>query len=362
MITGLRPQRHLALHRAAWTAIRQLLRESGVSVPASVRMFYGWRAHLLSAGWQMLSRTPTASPSVAMFVCGFWRSGTTLLHECLSQDSRWRAPTTQECMNPGQPQPTTPTRTMKRPMDNIQVSGSSPQEDEFALLALGAPSLYRMLLCPSAWPGLLRQLEAGPADPSWTQREQTLREFVTYLQSRDERPLILKSPTHSFHLARLLDAFPDSRAVIILRDWDRVVASSIRMWSSMFESYAVARWDRGEIVDLTVAALQGYCRQIALQVPTISRARVAAIRYADLARRPVQTLRSLYAHFDLDFPEGNAESVRAFAVRTSPGAPTDIGGSKEQMHLDGAGLATAYEGMCEVLAPYLVTVTSQDDL
>ena len=34
-------------------------------------------------------------------------------------------------------------------MDNMQYSWTSPQEDEFALLCMGAPSAYESLLVPS---------------------------------------------------------------------------------------------------------------------------------------------------------------------------------------------------------------------
>ena len=72
-------------------------------------------------------------------------------------------PSTYACMNPshfvlteglasggkGQPQTT-------RPMDSMSYSWASPQEDEFALFALGAPSPYESLIVPS----LMR-------DPKW---------------------------------------------------------------------------------------------------------------------------------------------------------------------------------------------------
>src|SRR5690349_24370902 len=76
----------------------------------------------------------------AVVVLGYWRSGTTLLHELLCLDKRYTYPTTHACMNPhhflfseasalasGGP-------TAQRPMDEMEVRASSPQEDEFALL------------------------------------------------------------------------------------------------------------------------------------------------------------------------------------------------------------------------------------
>src|SRR5215469_6337214 len=55
------------------------------------------------AGMQrVLSREQLAKANLngAIVVLGYWRSGTTLLHELLSLDTRYTYPTTHACMNP----------------------------------------------------------------------------------------------------------------------------------------------------------------------------------------------------------------------------------------------------------------------
>src|SRR5512140_3780085 len=99
-----------------------------------------------------LTRVELASPPI--FIIGHWRSGTTLLHELLYLDARHSAPTTYACLNPSHflitSRAQSNDRATKRPMDNMIVSADSPQEDEFALLALGALSPYIHWLFPAA--------------------------------------------------------------------------------------------------------------------------------------------------------------------------------------------------------------------
>src|SRR5215471_6092399 len=107
-----------------------------------------------------------------IFVLGFWRSGTTLLHELLCCDSRFGFPSTYACLNPAHfllsERWTVPhfDREVARPMDDVRYSWASPQEDEFALLTLGAPSAYRALIVPSLMRNvnLLLHLEAQTAE------------------------------------------------------------------------------------------------------------------------------------------------------------------------------------------------------
>src|SRR6185295_15510444 len=122
VMRGRNPARQLGLHRRAWEECRELLVASGTSIPLRTSVKYSWRASLCSLTWQTLPKPePVATLPVAAFICGYWRSGTTLLHEILAPDPRWRAPTTQECMNPGQRPLAQRPKSVLRPMDNLTI-------------------------------------------------------------------------------------------------------------------------------------------------------------------------------------------------------------------------------------------------
>src|ERR1700677_2597016 len=117
-----------------------------------------------------------------LFLVGHWRSGTTLLHELLALDEYFAVPSTYACFNPDQfllARHRTPLATrLVRPTGDMIVSPSSPQEEEFALLCMGATSPYEAFVFPSA----LHQLEAL-CDPDLFEHARELRwnEAITWI-------------------------------------------------------------------------------------------------------------------------------------------------------------------------------------
>ena len=121
-----------------------------------------------------------------LFLVGHWRSGTTLLHELLALDESFAAPSTYACFNPhhfllarhGAPS----TKSAERPTGDMIISPFSPQEDEFALLCMGAISPYEAFVFPSA----LHQFEAL-CDPDGFERTQQQMERCGYVDIEGDR-------------------------------------------------------------------------------------------------------------------------------------------------------------------------------
>src|SRR5262249_51674170 len=185
-----------------------------------------------------------------LFIVGHWRTGTTLLHELLILDERHNSPNTFQCLAPNHFLLTEKVLTRllfwllpsRRPMDNMAAGWDKPQEDEFALCLLGAPSPYLSIAFPNHPPQDQEacDLERLPA----REREAWKRTFVRFLRQltyRDPRRLILKSPTHSFRIRTLLELFPDARFVHIVRDPYAVYPSTINLWKSLYITFGLQR-------------------------------------------------------------------------------------------------------------------------
>ena len=78
-----------------------------------------------------------------MFIQGFWRAGMTLFHELLADLRDYSAPRTRRCMEPSamstRAGSSSAGEAIERPMDHVIVAADCPQEDEFALMAMGCP-------------------------------------------------------------------------------------------------------------------------------------------------------------------------------------------------------------------------------
>jgi hypothetical protein len=244
----------------------------------------------------------------AVFVLGYWRSGTTLLHDYLGWDKRFAYPTTYACMHPhhfvltqraalAKPQPT-----VRRPMDDVQISSSSPQEDEFALLGLGARSPYEALMAPEY---LAEALALGdPRDLSPAEESQWREVFIDFLRGvsvvEGGRPLLLKSPPHGYRVATLRELLPDARFILIVRSPEAVFESAVRMWRTLFPIYALQPLPPEEHTRSVV--LRDRLRfetKLAAGLEGLPQDRLVLVRYEELVRDPLGTLRQIYEQLQL---------------------------------------------------------------
>lgn len=245
------------------------------------------------------------SPPVApIFVIGHWRSGTTLLHELLALDPRFAAPTTYACMNPSHfliaGAAAQHGVTARRPMDRMQVSADSPQEDEFALFALGALSPYAHWLFPAA-------LDARSAcfDPELAtagERTRWKAIFTTFLKQltlRNPRRLVLKSPPHTLRLRLIGEVFPQAVFIHIVRNPYDVFASTRRMYRSMFAIYALTHYSQVALDDYILDGGVLMEEKLDSALPGLGPQRYCRVRYEDLVASPVQCVQRIYAQLDL---------------------------------------------------------------
>ena len=171
----------------------------------------------------------------AVVVLGYWRSGTTLLHELLCIDSRYTFPTTHACMNPhhflfSEASVLVRGGSTQRPMDEMEVGPGSPQEDEFALLALGARSPYEALLDSDKTAGSSELSDLATSRRKRKRRwRETFLSFIAGVSAGTGKPLILKSPTHGVRVATLTELLPAARFVLIVRDPITSFESVVRM-------------------------------------------------------------------------------------------------------------------------------------
>jgi hypothetical protein len=187
-----------------------------------------------------------------------------------------------------------------RPMDNMQYSWTSPQEDEFALLCMGAPSPYEALLVPSlmADPQSLVDLRNRSSEEQdrWKQRLDLLLCELTVQQSK---PMALKSPTHGFRLPMLSSMFPGSRFVIIERNPYEVFASNLKLWQTLLDMYSLESASLEQIEKFVLAAFLIHEGAIAEGLPKIPPENIARVKYEDLVANPLIEMKRIYSELKL---------------------------------------------------------------
>jgi hypothetical protein len=249
--------------------------------------------------------TPAIRGVPPVFIVGFWRTGTTFLHELLALDRRVGYLSCYQCMAPGHAHWSGPTLiplckdwSSRRAMDNVILRLDSPQEDEFFLLNDGARSFYEMFLFPGE--GLTH---LGLLDPSqWDEqsRNEWWRGMERMLQSA-ERPgverILLKSPTHAFRLPLLAARYPRAAFINIERGPLAVFLSTRHTFRSNARLFALdGTGDFAELDDLVIACYREHRQRVSEARLRLSE-RWVDLRYEELLGEPEATLARLYRRF-----------------------------------------------------------------
>lgn len=245
-----------------------------------------------------------------IFVIGHWRSGTTLMHELLALDSRFAFPSNFDAFIPHHflvsrfffyplvkllmPP--------KRPMDNMSMGVASPQEDDFALCAYGAPTPYRRIAFPnriSTHHQLLNLANASEAELS--ELRTAMEQFLKTLTVRYQKQLVLKSPPHTGRIEKLAQWFPGAKFIHIARHPYQLVPSTMRLWQTLdqLQGFQLPKYDDATlqkyIFDCQQLMYTGYQQQRA-SLPTNQ---LIEIRFEDLVAAPLEAMSRVYSQLEL---------------------------------------------------------------
>lgn len=306
-----RKPRHLRLSLDAWRRlVRQIDRASAdLTWRTSLAYWISGAGHSLLARIQGAShadKIQSAVPAPPLFLLGFWRSGTTFLHELFCCDARFGFASTYACMNPSHFLLTEEwvrqrtTQPILRPMDSMQFSWASPQEDEFALLSLGAPSAYEAIIAPSLMRDARLLLDVRQRSSAERNRwVETLQYFIRLLTVQQGKTIVLKSPPHGFRLPLLPSLFPLARYVIIERNPYEVFASNLKLWRALLDLYSVEAISPVDIETFVLSAYVLHEDAIAEGVRQVDPRLFARVRYENLVSDPVGQMALLYKELGL---------------------------------------------------------------
>ena len=275
-----------------------------------------------------------------LFILGIWRSGTTHLHNLLTQDDRFAYPNTYQVFYPSTFLTTEKTYAKlvgfflpkKRPQDNMALGVGEPQEDEFALCSLTG----------RAWPmdwafprrtghyGRYLTLREASADEvrEW---KSALAWLVRKLSFKYGKPLVLKSPGHTCRIRLLLELFPEAKFVHIYRNPFDVLRSTRHMIRTAAPWWALQRPDFGELEERAFRQYREVFDAFFEEQGLIPKGHFHELRSEDLEADPVGQLQATYEALSLpDF--GHVEpalrrylaTIAGYRKNTLPELPVEM--------------------------------------
>lgn len=285
-----------------WSRLHKIVSITGLSMINSLSnglesLFYGAKIKR-----QAVEHAP-------VFILGHWRSGTTLLHNLICLDPQFTFPNLYEVMFPAnflltERLVTSTTSWMipkTRPMDNVEAGYHMPQEDEVALLLLSGLSPYLMLAHYRDTSKFERYFELK--DVSAAERQQWkdwFLYFVKKLTIKNNKPIVFKSPTHTFRIPILLEMFPNAKFIYIYRDPYAVYSSSLHLRRTLFAENGLSKVIMDEKMQEDAMNLYSYCIDTYEKTRhLIPKGNLCELRFEDLEADPLGEMHRIYESLNL---------------------------------------------------------------
>ncbi|MGD9131510.1 MAG: sulfotransferase [Candidatus Bathyarchaeota archaeon] len=253
-----------------------------------------------------IDKTELVAPPI--FILGYWRTGTTHLHNLLSKDERFTYPTTYTCMFPNHFLLTESIGKKllsllipeKRPMDKMQLSWESPQEDEVALALLGGLSPYIDFAFTDSPETHHRFLDFEHTTAEERELfQQLIAYFVQKHTLRSRKRVLLKSPTHTFRIKLLAKAFPEAKFIHIYRNPVRVFFSAVHTFTILREQVGLTKPDNSRLEQRIIEDMISCYRHVQKDRALLAPNQFHEIRFENLEKQPLKELESAYQKLDI---------------------------------------------------------------
>ncbi len=211
--------------------------------------------------WERIREKKTKTLTTApIFIIGHWRSGTTHLHNLLCQDPNAGYITTYQSLFPNNLHSKILFKTIlkmvipgKRPSDNVKLDVDFPQEDEFALENMFAPSFYNFFYFPDHYSQLFDAtvLFKNKDEEYIKQWKKAYMELITKGENNTNAiHMILKNPVNTGRVDSILEMYTDARFIHIYRNPVIVYLSTKKFFLSLIPELQLQLSSEEQIIDL----------------------------------------------------------------------------------------------------------------
>lgn len=255
-----------------------------------------------------------------IFILGHWRSGTTYLHNVLSQDENFGYFSTFHTSLPGvflgsehllRPLVASSIPD-KRPMDDVTMGIDSPQEDEFALAAFSQFSGNHGLCFTRNADFYNRYVFMENVSKKEVDEWKKVYLYLLKKETlyRNGKRLVLKNPANTARVKLLLEMFPDAKFIHIHRNPYYLYLSMMKLLFSIVPYFCVQKPPVVDEVEKRV--LQVYRRMYEKyfkEKKSVLRGNLVEVKYEDFIQKPLEGVKKIYSELNL---KGFKKSENAF--------------------------------------------------
>lgn len=259
-----------------------------------------------------------ATETAPVFIIGHWRSGTTFVHNVLTQDSQFGYCTTYQTVFPhvmlwGYPtfralvklfMPST------RATDKMELGVDIPQEEEIALSNMTPVAHYHFLTLPQRMEYYRDHclLLDGLSDSELNEFKAAMQKLVRIsLHVQHKERFLSKNPPHTARIKTLLEIWPDAKFIYLVRNPYTVFKSTRDFFGKTTQSTTLQHFNEEgfelEVLKTYKSLIDRYEEQKML----IPEGNLVELRFEDFEADPVENTRQIYNTLQL----GDFDKVRA---------------------------------------------------
>lgn len=240
-----------------------------------------------------------------VFIIGFWRSGTTLLHTLMCQDPKSAYTTTFHSVFPnllltqswwlkplmGNLVPA------ERPFDNVSLSMDLPQEEEFGLMNLQPYSIYKFFLFPRDFDRIIDDelfTEKLPAEKLEVWKTHYAEMVLKSMLSIGGTRYIGKNPCNLTRIQLLKEMYPGSKFIYIQRDPYKIVESLYRFVVEIFPGVQLQNTPSDFNREKVVRLYEKIMREYLVERESLTSDELMEISMESFSKDMTGTLREIY--------------------------------------------------------------------
>ncbi len=245
-----------------------------------------------------------------VFIIGFWRSGTTLLHNLLCNDPKTSYTTTFQVVFPHVTisqawwlkKLTNLLLPADRPFDNVSMDMDFPQEEEYGLAAMQPFSLYNLFTFPADFDQILKEeFYTGKFNDEqlkiWQKKYKKL--ISVAMMNTGGTRYMSKNPCNLGRIQLLLSMYPEAKFIFIYRDPYRVAESLYQFILAVFPGTQLQKIPSDYTREKIVMMYAEIMNQYFISKPAIPQNQLIELKMEDFVKDKFTYLKKVYDDLNL---------------------------------------------------------------
>ncbi len=264
-----------------------------------------------------------------IFIIGHWRSGTTFLHNLMTQDQQFGFANLYQTLFPKSfimiERSVIASRLVKdkiknalpskRPFDDMDLRLDLPYEEEFGIAHLVPYSFYHSFVFPRKSSVFFKKyaLLKGISDQERDALKKSYSYFLKKLSFYHEgKQLLLKNPVNTARIQFLLSLFPKAKFIHIHRNPYDIFESMKNMWKKVSEFSQLNSISDTQLEKNILNQYFDLMDAYFVQKDQVPEFQLSEIGYDDLVDNPINEIKRIYKQLKLDYSDAAFNAMKLY--------------------------------------------------